>query len=374
MTFALHIALNASVPAALPFAVAWGLAIMSLDRWLVASISRKQLLLAIPRALLGLLFGVIISTPLTLQIFHVEIANQIAVDHTNAAAKYNSSPAVTTLTDLVNADQQQVYRNQAMQANGGAGSSTPPAKDPFLVQLQETLASDKKMVIYYQNAANCELYGGIGCSSIVHSNVELGPGPTYEWYVNQGNSYSNQVNSTELQIKNELKSLAQTNQTNQAKAVSNARTDLVPALAKLAKDQAALNTLKDSYDTTLGNDTGILASLEALDQLRTSSPVVFAAEFLLFLFFTAIEWLPIGVKVLLSLGPENTYEKLLARAEQASLEFGESVVPELMKDIAESRLPSIRGKRTSLKQQGTFNGSPNGVAGIGSMRYRNDRL
>jgi len=66
MTFALHIALDASVLVAIPFALAWGLAIMSLDRWLVVSMTRKQLLLAIPRALLGLLFGIIISTPLTL--------------------------------------------------------------------------------------------------------------------------------------------------------------------------------------------------------------------------------------------------------------------------------------------------------------------
>src|SRR5258708_3159287 len=82
--FALHIALAAKFPVAVPFAFAWGLAIMSLDRWLVVSLVRQSplryFLLALPRLLLGLLFGVIISTPLTLQIFHVEIDNQIAID------------------------------------------------------------------------------------------------------------------------------------------------------------------------------------------------------------------------------------------------------------------------------------------------------
>ena len=82
MTFALHNALKVSLAAAIPFAVAWGLAIMSLDRWLVVSLVRQQnklnyLLLALPRVALGILFGLIISTPFTLQIFQPEINQQI---------------------------------------------------------------------------------------------------------------------------------------------------------------------------------------------------------------------------------------------------------------------------------------------------------
>src|SRR5262249_41502055 len=72
-------------------------------------------------------------------------------------------------------------------------------------------------------------------------------------------------------------------------------------------------------------DKGILASLKALDELRGSSSTLMLADLLLFLFFTAIEWLPILVKALLNLGPENTYEKLLARADEASLRNAENV-------------------------------------------------
>src|SRR6185437_11452978 len=41
MTFALTTALRASLYVALPFALLWGLAIMSLDRWLVVSLQRE---------------------------------------------------------------------------------------------------------------------------------------------------------------------------------------------------------------------------------------------------------------------------------------------------------------------------------------------
>ncbi len=84
MTFALHSALKLALATAIVFAVAWALAIMSLDRWLVVSLVRQRnklnyLLLALPRVGLGVLFGLIISTPVTLQIFQPEINQEIAL-------------------------------------------------------------------------------------------------------------------------------------------------------------------------------------------------------------------------------------------------------------------------------------------------------
>jgi hypothetical protein len=312
MTFALHIALDASVLVAIPFALAWGLAIMSLDRWLVVSMTRKQLLLAIPRALLGLLFGVIISTPLTLQIFHVEIANQISIDHTNATAAYNTSPAVAKLTSAITADQQAVAKYQSVIDSGG-GTGTSPAQDPTLVTLNSQLTNDQTQAQNYYKAWHCERYGGCGAAYVV------GNGPAAKADYSEYQYYTGQVQSTEQKIAAAQKSLNTSNATNASNAVRSARTDLSAAQAKLNRDQSTLTALKANYEGTLGKDTGILASLTALAQLRASSPMVFVAELLLFLFFTAIEWLPIGVKVLLNLGPENSYEKALAESEEVSL-------------------------------------------------------
>jgi Domain of unknown function (DUF4407) len=316
MAFALHIALKATLPAAVPFALAWGLAIMSLDRWLVVSMVRQAkrlnyLMLALPRVALGLLFGVIISTPLTLQIFHLEIANQISIDHTNAANAYNAALSKSALAAQVNTDQKAVSAAQAV-INSGGGTGTSPAQDPVLVSLQQQLRSDQNMAQAFYNSWHCEEYGFPG-------HCVVGNGPAAKTDLQNYQLYHGQVQSDQSQIESEETALNARNKENAIQAVTTARINLVTDQAKLSQDQGNLAKLKQSFNATNADDTGILASLQALAQLRSSSPTLFMAEFLLFLFFTAIECLPILVKVLLNLGPMNMYERAIAQAEQASL-------------------------------------------------------
>jgi Domain of unknown function (DUF4407) len=101
--------------------------------------------------------------------------------------------------------------------------------------------------------------------------------------------------------------------------VNSAAGNLVRDKAQLAADQSTRNTLVNKYKATLAAATGILARLQALDEIRMSSLTMFLTELLLFLFFTAIEWLPVLVKVLLNFGPVNAYEKALTEAEKVSL-------------------------------------------------------
>ena len=316
MSFALHMALNANLALAIPFALAWGLAIMSLDRWLVVSLARqpgyRYLLLAVPRALLGLLFGVIISTPLTLQIFHVEIANQISIDHTNATAAYNTSLAVQKLTAAVTADQSQVAKYQGV-IDGGGGGGTTTAQNTTLTTLNSERTSDQSQAQSFYKSWHCELYGGCGGGYVQGDGAAATYDHSqYEYYTSQAQSVQQQITADQGEFAKQDAALA-------AKTTGNARVNLANAQAKLTRDQSTLNTLKANYKATLASDTGILARLQALEQLRMSSPTLFIAEFLLFLFFTAIEWLPIMVKLLLNFGPENTYEKALAQAEEVSL-------------------------------------------------------
>jgi hypothetical protein len=91
MWFFLHMALRLNGVAAVPLGLLWGAGIISIDRMLVVSMGgrgmRAVLLQGIPRLLLALLLGFIISTPVTLQIFSPEINNQIKViQHRNSAA------------------------------------------------------------------------------------------------------------------------------------------------------------------------------------------------------------------------------------------------------------------------------------------------
>lgn len=101
MGITLHAVWGMKFPVAIPFALAWGLVVMSLNRWLVVSLVRQSpwrcIIAALPRLLLGLLLGTITSVPLILGLFHSDIAFQIWVDHTRNVTAYNSSPAAASL-------------------------------------------------------------------------------------------------------------------------------------------------------------------------------------------------------------------------------------------------------------------------------------
>ena len=80
-----------------------------------------------------------------------------------------------------------------------------------------------------------------------------------------------------------------------------------------AQIAAALNRKNQS-------DSDLLVRLQALDAATAANSTLNAARWLLFLLFTTIGCLPILVKVLLDLGPETTYEKVLELEEQARLQ------------------------------------------------------
>ena len=76
-------AFRALSPAAIAVGMGWGLLILAFDRSLMVGMTsspsvRRNLLMAAPRVVLALIMGSVISTPLTLQIFHKETAAEIA--------------------------------------------------------------------------------------------------------------------------------------------------------------------------------------------------------------------------------------------------------------------------------------------------------
>lgn len=72
-------------------AVFWGVAIMNLDRWLLATLSRQSsrrdtLLIALPRAFLAILVGLVVSLVVMLEVFHSEVTRQAVSDVQRTAA------------------------------------------------------------------------------------------------------------------------------------------------------------------------------------------------------------------------------------------------------------------------------------------------
>ncbi|KHJ37771.1 hypothetical protein PBAC_20910 [Pedobacter glucosidilyticus] len=79
---------SAAVLFAMLFGVIWGLAIFNMDRYIVASIkktggSNQQIYQALPRILLAIMIGIVISRPLELKIFDKEIRQKLKTSYLN---------------------------------------------------------------------------------------------------------------------------------------------------------------------------------------------------------------------------------------------------------------------------------------------------
>src|SRR5919205_4117670 len=94
--FAVHMALGAWWPFALLAGLGWGFVVVNLDRMLVVGMAhdaslKRNLLLAVPRIGLALVLGVVIATPLTMQIFAKEIDTQVLTMQAEAGDAYRAS-------------------------------------------------------------------------------------------------------------------------------------------------------------------------------------------------------------------------------------------------------------------------------------------
>src|SRR4051812_26306051 len=127
--FAVHMAVGAVWPLALAIGLFWGLVIVNLDRMLLVGMAhdaslKRNLLMAVPRVGLALVLGSVISTPLTLQIFHKELDTEIVALQAEPSDAYqkslDSDARYAGLPDL----RDRVPAEQAL--GGSAGSPTPP--------------------------------------------------------------------------------------------------------------------------------------------------------------------------------------------------------------------------------------------------------
>jgi Domain of unknown function (DUF4407) len=337
MAFALHSALKVSLAAAIPSAVAWGLAIMSLDRWLVVSLVRQQnklgyLLLALPRVALAILFGLIISTPFTLQIFQPEINRQIPVIHEQRAENFNRNQATNSLAKTIKADQAQVKKDEAIiQSQGETGQN--PGQDPTVQYLTKQLNQANGDANSDYDTWNCQVSGApVGSVHCVAGDGNLAQA-AHKSYLADEQKMSDlhaRIRAREQQIainnKNSASNILATAETDKAQVEKQLKTDL---------DEQAHN--KNEFNSANSSNAGLLLRLQALDQVAAGSGTLQAARLLLFLFFTAIECLPVLVKVLLNLGPQTSYEQALAHAERAGLQLVEQ---ETLLQRREARLES----------------------------------
>ncbi|MEV7010010.1 DUF4407 domain-containing protein [Streptosporangium sp. NPDC051022] len=308
MWFALSSTLGISPLIAVPTALTWGLAIMSLDRWLVASMpteGRRRWSLAVPRMVLALFLGVVISTPLVLQIFRSEIDAQITEIHreradvfvrdlTNSAVGQQVASLRTTVTTLQN----------IIGSNGD--TAIDPAGDPLIKSLTQEREQQRPLVDRYYTEWQCQLYGGPKCP-------KKGSGPLARAAEKSYREAAKRFEALNTQIDKRKQDLVANDDSSKKARLEQAVRELPQAQEQLNAAVRRQTALQEAFDTENLADNGLLIRLRALGMVSGREASLNTARILLFLFFLLIECLPITVKLMQRPG---NYERILALAEQ----------------------------------------------------------
>jgi hypothetical protein len=312
--FAVHMALGVWWPFALLLGVGWGFVIVNLDRMLLVGMAhdaslRRNLLMAVPRVGLALVLGIVISTPLTLQIFHKEIDTQVVALQAEASDAYKQGLDADARFAGLPALREEVADGQAVVASGGSA-------DADLAPLQGEVAAaqaayDAALATQRELSARaqCELDGTCGTGA-------AGTGEAYA----QARRAADAQRDVVAAARSDLDAAVAAVSAGASRSVQQATADLETDRAELARLTEQQTALQTAFDATNSDNTGILIRLQALSALSDSNATMAVAHYMLALLFICIELLPVLMKMLLNFGPRSTYDRLTDLRDDGDLE------------------------------------------------------
>ncbi|HET8600894.1 MAG TPA: DUF4407 domain-containing protein, partial [Segeticoccus sp.] len=289
-------------------------ALANFDRWLIAATTRQRTIwgniqLAIPRFLLALVIGAVLSTPLTLQVFGGEINNELKVMQAEQQAAFTqqlaSDPRFRGLP------QQRAELNRLQHE-----LTTPVAEDavygnPEVADLRTRLADLDGQLSVAEQAVVCEKEGTCG-SGVV------GAGPAFHEKVDLRDRLRRQRQQTQAALTAKTAQVRRELGTQQAEQHRATRQQVASLRAQVITAQAERDRELAAQATAVRNGDGLLARLEALERISSGDRVMLAAHLALFLFLTSIECLPVLFKLMLNLAKPTLYELLGTLEDEAS--------------------------------------------------------
>ncbi|GLW33140.1 DUF4407 domain-containing protein [Actinoplanes regularis] len=318
--FALHNGARAPLWAAVTVALLWGLAIANLDRWLVAAASRRDrwwqnLATLLPRLVLALVIGAVVSTPLVLWIFQREIQAQLTVDQQADRNRFEAALRTDNRFAPIPGLEQEVDRLQRVAA--GIEVDDLVGKDPAVAQAKAAFDQLDKKWAKAEADALCENDGTCG-------SMKKGGGSAYQTKL----KYAQELRAQRGAAAKKLEQARNAAQARQKQASvgqqANARGELPEKQAELARLKSLKAAEEDRYLVDSRNSRGLLAQIEALSEITERNATLKTAYLTLLLFITAVEILPVLTKFLLNIGPASAYDQILATAEKADVEFAKS--------------------------------------------------
>lgn len=302
--FALTTALGVTFLGAVPIGLAWGLVIVSLDRWLVltiAPVSPRRISLIALRVLLAALIAFILSTPLVLRVFEPEISAQAVVIEQQRADQFEARLASSSEGRQAQSLAADISARERVVASNG-DQAIDPNSDPEVRALtaQRDTASRQAQKFYHQ--WQCELIGGPECTGRAGNGVLA--------QANRSSYLQAKAKADELDrsIAARTRELASNTKKAKAARVARARADIEEYTKELAEAQKTMERERAAFRrSTSGANAHLIVRLQALNSVGSQSVEI--TRILLFLFLLSIELLPISMK--LNQRPGN-YERILA--------------------------------------------------------------
>lgn len=312
--FAVHMALGVWWPIALLVGVGWGFVIVNLDRMLLVGMAhdaslKRNLLMAVPRVGLALVLGIVISTPLTLQIFHKEIDTQIVSLQAEAADAYRTSLDADARFAGLPELRAQVATGQAVVASGGSSAADLAPLQGEVAAAQAAYDAALTTQRELSAKAQCELDGTCGTG-------DAGTGEAYA----QARAAADAQRDVVDAAKTDLDAAVSAVSAGASRSMAQASADLETDQAELARLTAQQTALQQAFDETNADNSGILIRLQALSALSDSNTTMAIAHYMLALLFICIELLPVLMKMLLNFGPRSTYDRLTELRDDGDLE------------------------------------------------------
>ena len=294
--------------------LAWGVAILNLDRWLVASTRRqdtwtKNIAIAFPRLLLAFVIGLVIAEPLVLGVFGSEVnARAVELRHDQQASqRAKLEEQYARVTDL-----QKQKRDLEKELSGLAAGSLV-ARNPRYQALTKEVTGLRTAFEKAEADVICEIDGTCGSKKIGH-------GPAWKEKQDKLSRARAALAAKEAELTKLRAELSKAESGSLARTREEQEIELAAVVKDLAEEQEAYDTAVTSSTKALDvNDIGLLDRIDALSRLAEERPPLNAAHWVLRLFILALDSLPVLVKLFMSLGKPSLYDRKLEDFEKHQL-------------------------------------------------------
>lgn len=336
MLFALTTGVQAAMWLAVPLAIVWALIIFNLDRFLTSTMSSTRNVwrligLAIPRVIMAAIIGFVVAEPLVLQIFHNDIAREVA--STNITQAQSDQDALESGPEKIALDAATArvaeLENQAatgIVAGTDSSSATEAAAQATVDDVTAKMTAQQEVIDQARTLYQCELTGE-GAGTIPGCTGVNGEGASSDAAKAQLAEAQQTYDALAAQLRTANEELAAAGTAAKENTTSSESQNREQAKAQLpaARDTydqalAAYNARADAVAQGNAGAIGLLSQISGLNRLSEKEPTILWAHILIAALFFMIELLPVLVKVLTSYGDPSLYEKAAAIRKQVALD------------------------------------------------------